>query len=72
MCEAFFTINTIIKSDWFYCLEHSEITQKKIEQLYYNKTMVHFCKGWYVLKIEALLVLLSQKGGQKFKIKWIF
>ncbi len=31
-------------SDWFYALKHSEITQKKIKQFYYNKTMVHFCK----------------------------
>ncbi len=32
-------------SDWFYGLKHSEITQKKIKQFYYDKTMVHFCKG---------------------------
>ncbi len=32
-------------SDWFYSPKHSEITQKKIKQLYYDKTMVNFCKG---------------------------
>ncbi len=32
-------------SDWFYGLKHSEITQKKIKQFYYDKTMVNFCKG---------------------------
>ncbi len=31
-------------SDWFYSPKHSEITQKKIK-LYYDKTMVNFCKG---------------------------
>ncbi len=32
-------------SDWSYSPKHSEITQKKIKQLYYDKTMVNFCKG---------------------------
>ncbi len=32
-------------SDWFYSLKHSEITQKKIKQFYYDKTMFNFCKG---------------------------
>ncbi len=31
-------------SDWFYDLKHSENTQKKIKQFYYDKT-IHFCKG---------------------------
>ncbi len=31
--------------DWFYSLKHSEITQKKIKQFYYDTTMVNFCKG---------------------------
>ncbi len=31
--------------DWFYSLKHSEITQKRIKQFYYDKTMVNFCKG---------------------------
>ncbi len=35
-------INTVV---WFYSLKHSEITQKKIKQFYYDTTMVHFCKG---------------------------
>ncbi len=35
-------------SDWFYSPKHSEITQKKIKQFYYDKTMVNFCKGCYV------------------------
>ncbi len=32
-------------SDWFYGLKHSEITQKKIKQFHYDKTMVNSCKG---------------------------
>ncbi len=32
-------------SDRCYSPKHSEITQKKIKQLYYDKTMVNFCKG---------------------------
>ncbi len=63
-------------SDWFYSLNYSEITQKKIKQFYYDKTMVIFCKGpglWcpHVLKIEAV-AFLSQKGSQTLKIKLIF
>ncbi len=48
----------------FYSLKHSEITQKKIEQFYYDKTMVNIWKGCdvHVLKIEAV-AFLSQKGG---------
>ncbi len=37
-----------IQSDWCYSLKQSEITQKKIEQFYYDKTMVIFCKGYDV------------------------
>ncbi len=35
-------------SDWFYSLKYSEITQNKIKQFYYDKTMVNLCKGWDV------------------------
>ncbi len=36
-------------SDLFYfCLKHSEITQNKFEQFYYDKTMVNVCKGFDV------------------------
>ncbi len=51
-------------SDGFYSLKHSEITQKKIEQFYYDKTMVNIWKRCdvHVLKIEAV-AFLSQKGG---------
>ncbi len=31
-------------SDWVYSLKHSKITQKKMKQFYYDKTMVNFCK----------------------------
>ncbi len=48
-------------SGWVYSLKHSETTQKNIKQFYYDKTMVHFCKGCDV-----------QKGGHKWKIMWIF
>ncbi len=46
-------------SDWFYSLMHSEITQKKIKQFYYDKTMVNFCKGcdvhmFLLKKLEAV------------------
>ncbi len=47
--------------------------QKKIKQFYYDKTMVHFCKGCdvhvFVEEIIEAVAFLSQKGGQKFKIK---
>ncbi len=39
------TILVIELSGWFYCLKHSQITQKQMEQFYYDKTMVNFCKG---------------------------
>ncbi len=32
-------------SDLCYGLKHSQITQNKIKQFYYDKTMVNFCKG---------------------------
>ncbi len=51
VCEAKFmatirdTIILLIQlSDWFYSLKHSEITQNKIKQFYYDKTMVNFFK----------------------------
>ncbi len=33
----------LIQSDWFYDLKHSENTQKKIKQFYYDET-IHFFK----------------------------
>ncbi len=49
-------------SDWLYSLKHSEITQKKIKQFYYDKTMVNFCKGcdvhmFLLKKLEAVAFL---------------
>ncbi len=53
-------------SDWFYSLRHSKITQKRIEQFYYDKSMVKFSKSCDVHMFWALAVaFLSQKGGQK-------
>ncbi len=43
-------------SDWFYSLKHSEITQKKIKQLYYDETMVYLCKGWEIIEAVAFLL----------------
>ncbi len=56
-------------SDWFYILKHSETTQKKTKQFYYDKTMVYFC---FVEEMIEAVAFLSQNGGQKWKIKWIF
>ncbi len=63
-------------SDWFYGLKHSEITQKKIKQFYYDKTMGNFCKGcdFHMSFVEEIIEAVSSiaQGGQKWKIKWIF
>ncbi len=40
---SYYFINTVV---WLiFDLKHSEITQKKIKQFYYDNTMVNFCKG---------------------------
>ncbi len=52
-------------SDWFYSLKHSETTQKKIKQFYYDKTMVNFCKGCdlHMFNVEEIIetVIYSKK-----------
>ncbi len=35
-------------SDWFDSLKHSEITQKKIEQFYFDKTMVNMFSDFWL------------------------
>ncbi len=40
---SYYFINTVV---WLiFDLKHSEITQKKTKQFYYDNTMVNFCKG---------------------------
>ncbi len=56
-------------SDWFYSLEHSEITQTKIKQFYCDVVM---STCFFVEEIIEAVALLSQKGDQKINIKWIF
>ncbi len=60
--------------DWVYSLKHSEITQKKIKQFYYDTTMVNICKGCdvhtFLLEIIKPVAFILQKGGQQWKIKW--
>ncbi len=51
----------ILLSDWLYGLKHSEITQKKIKQFYYDKTMVNFCKGCdvHMFFVEEIIEAVS-------------
>ncbi len=54
-------------SDWFYSLKHSEITQKTIEQFYYDKTMVNFCKGCdvHMFFVEEIIEAVSYQKVAK-------
>ncbi len=59
-------------SDGFYSLQkYSEITQKKIELFYYDKTMVNFWKGCDVYIYLYAVAHLSQKGGKYFYVTFI-
>ncbi len=64
-------------SDWFYSPKHSEITQKRIMQLYYDKTMVHFCKGCDVKKKKKILntylqiIIWSNKTTVNLWLPWL-
>ncbi len=58
-------------SDWFYSLKHSEITQKKMKQFYYDKTMVKFCKGCdvHMFFVEEIIEAVSSIAKRWPKIK---
>ncbi len=58
-------------SDWFYGLKHSEITQKKIKQFYYDKTMVNFCKGCdvHMFFVEEIIEAVSSIAKRWPKMK---
>ncbi len=45
----------------FYSLKHSEITQKKIKQFYYDKSIVNFWKGCdvHIFFVEEIMDTVS-------------
>ncbi len=59
-CLIYFILSSIQKSH-----------KRKLSSFYYDKTTVNFGKGCDV-HIKEAVAFLSQKGGQKWKIKWIF
>ncbi len=58
-------------SDWFYGLKNSEITQKKIKQFYYDKTMVNVCNRCdvHMFFVEEIIEAVSsiEKRWPKMK-----
>ncbi len=55
---SYYFINTVV---WLiFDLKHSEITQKKIKQFYYDNTMVNFCKG---CDVHMLFCWRNYRGG---------
>ncbi len=58
-------------SDWFYGPEHSENTQKKIKQFYYENHGSFFCKGCdvHMFFVEEIIEAVSSIANRWPKIK---
>ncbi len=66
---SYYFINTVV---WLiFDLKHSEITQKKIKQFYYDNTMVNFCKGCdvHMFFVEEIIEAVSSIAKRWPKIK---
>ncbi len=59
-------------SDWVYSLKHSESHKRKLRNLNTIKPVFFLSLIRFIKEIIEAVAFVSQKEGQKWKIKWIF